>query len=507
MAEASSAPASTPPLRIALDPGLRAACGPELAWTWRLLLTTLGRPWIEVSAGEECEIAHLAPNAASRPRAAIEVRADPELWQRRDQLTLRGVDEEEGWSKLSFAGAGESGGGVTRGEGRVVIEHDLAFDVFWLGTARAEGGWPRNEHGHPQPQGALLEQGLFPQALASRLAARLERELLALGLAEGVPRWPGGKRAAACLTHDVDYPEAVRWLEPIRVLARRRQQGVKPALEVMTGRRSTWHFESWTRMEQRWGGSSAFYFVARKGSLREYATGTPDSFYDVTRPRFRELFRRLEAEGAEIGLHASYHAFDSAERFQREKERLERAAGVEVVGNRHHYLHLDPGQPEETLLLHEQLGFEYDTTLGHDRQLGWRNGLSHPFFPFHARLRRQLDTLQLPFAWMDQQLLLYGSANPGEAEDRLRDLAATAAEQGGCLVANIHEYTFDRELFPGWSDTYEALLRQIAERGDFWVQTPRRVAEHWRARASEIAAASRGLEDGPATPLPLTVTA
>lgn len=503
MAEPSPAPAPAAPLRIALDPGLRAAYGPELAWTWRLLFTTLGRTWVEVSVGEECDIAYLAPDAATLPQAAIEVRAKPELWRQRDQLTLHSVEEREGWSMLSFADVGGSGGGVTRSDGVVVIDHDLAFDVFWLGTACAERGWPRNEHGHPQPQGALLDQGLFPQALASRLAAHLERELLGVGLAAGIPRWPGGKQAAACFTHDVDYPEVVRWLEPARVLARRGLGGVKPALQVLAGRRSTWHFESWTRMEQRWAGNSAFYFVPRKGSLREYATGTPDPFYDVTTPRFRELFRRLDGNGTEVGLHASYHAHASAERFQREKERLERAAGVEVVGNRHHYLHLDPSHPEETLLLHEQLGFEYDTTLGHDQQLGWRNGLSHPFFPFHARLRRQLDTLQLPFAWMDQQLLLYGSADPGEAEDRLRDLVSTAAGQGGCLVANIHEYTFDRELFPGWSDTYEALLRQIAQRGDFWIETPRRVAEHWRARASAIAAASRGLQNGPATPLPV----
>jgi hypothetical protein len=252
-------------------------------------------------------------------------------------------------------------------------------------------------------------------------------------------------------------------------------------------------------MEARYGARSAFYFVARKGSLREYASGTPDPFYDVTSPRFREAFRALREGGAEVGLHASYLAFESEERFAMERERLERAAAAPVRGNRHHYLHLDPRRPEDTLLLHERLGFAYDSTLGHDQYLGWRNGLALPFFPFHQGQRRQLKTLQLPFAWMDQQLLQYGDLNPGDPAELLRGLVSTTAEQGGCLVANIHDYTFDPELFPGWSRTYEELLAELSDRGDFWVETPGAVAEHWRSRAGEIEAASSGLEDGYST--------
>lgn len=481
------------PLRIALDPELRSQRGPELTWTWRLLLSCVGRPWVEVPVGEECDIAHLAPGAASAHPAAILVRADPARWRDPGAQTLLGASGVDGWDVLEFAGAG---GGPFQGgeaEARLVVGHDLAFDAYWLATAQAEASWPRNAHGHPQPEGALLDRGLFGKALVSQIASRLDRALIGLGFPEGAPRWPQGKRAAACLTHDVDYPEVVRWLEPLRVLRRRGRQGIRPALEVLRGRRTTWQFDSWVRMEERYGARSAFYFVARKGSLREYATGTPDSFYDVTTPRFREAFDLLGEVGAEVGLHASYLAFEDGERFAMERERLERAARQPVVGNRHHYLHLDPDRPEDTLLLHEKLGFAYDTTLGHDRHLGWRNGLSHPFFPFHQGQRRQLGTLQLPFAWMDQQLFQYGDLNPGDPDELLRELVTTAAEQSGCLVVNIHDYTFDPELFPDWSGTYERLLAELSDRGDFWIETPRAVAEHWRSRIGEIEAASSGL--------------
>lgn len=293
----------------------------------------------------------------------------------------------------------------------------------------------------------------------------------------------------------------MRWLEPLRILGRRRLRGLKPGLDVLRGRRSNWHFDSWTRLEQRWGACSAFYIVARKGSLIEYATKTPDSFYDITSPRFREAFRHLTAAGAEIGLHASYRAFGSEAMFAGEKQRLEQAAGVQVIGNRHHYLHLDPSSPEDTLLMHERLGFDYDTTLGYDKHLGWRNNLAHPFFPFHRRLRREIGTLQLPFAWMDQQLLSYGELNPGDPAKLLRGLADTTSENGGCLVLNIHDYTFDRELYPRWSATYEGIVEYLSRSGDFWIATPRTIAGHWRERAQQIEAASWGLSEGASRPI------
>lgn len=483
------------PLRIALDPGLKKTQGPELAWTWRLLMTTLGHPWLEVPAGEECDIAHLGPGVSPGP-ARIVIRAQPGRWESKRRLRLDDVSHHDDWSLLRFRDERPPRGTPERVDGGVVLDHDIVFDVFWLASGESEAEWPRNRHGHPEPDPVFLQRNIFTRALASGIVARLERALLDAGRSPGIPRWPHRKRAAACLTHDVDYPEVVRWLEPLRVLRRRGRSGAGAALDVALGRRSTWQFDSWLRLEDRYGARSAFYFVARKGSLLGYATTTPDSFYDITSPRFRTLFRRLDGEGAEIALHASYRAFESPTRFAAEKAALEDAAGVSVTGNRHHYLHLDPDRPGETLLLHERLGFEYDSTLGHDRYLGWRNGLALPFFPYQARARREIDTLQLPFAWMDQHLFQFGADNPGDPATLLAGLTSRVAEQEGCLVVNIHDYTFDDQLFPGWSRVYGELLQHLSERGDFWIETPRAVAHHWRARADSIAEASRGLSDG-----------
>lgn len=483
-------------LRIAIDPYLTEAHGPEIHWTWRLLLTGIGWAWEEVPIDSPCDVAFVR-DPQDAPRASLCIRANPAAWARPAAHRLNCLRYEDGLSYPRFEGETAAPYLIQASEGQLICQRDLIFDVFWLATGQEERYWPKDKHGFMDLTGtAVLRDGVLRLAPASQIGVWLENVLLDRGCPPPVPRWPHGKRAAAAASHDVDYPEIIHWLEPLRVVRRNGWQGAGPALAVLVGRRSHWQFSAWVDLEKRWGIRSAFYFVPRQGSLLEFATGTPDPFYDVTSPRFRELFRYLAQEGFEIGLHASYLAYRSREKFAAEKQRLEEASGQPVNGNRHQYWHLNPNDVEETLLIHEQVGLKYDTSLIHDHYLGWRRGLSHPFFPFHQRERRELKTLQIPTAWMDDQLFRLRRYNPGDRLELLRDLADRTAEQGGCLLIDIHEYVFDDALFPGWAATYRSLWEYLLSRGDFWFATPAQIAEHWAERYAALVRASYGLNRG-----------
>jgi hypothetical protein len=374
-----------------------------------------------------------------------------------------------------------------------VCHRDIIFDIFWLTTGQEEKYWPQNKHGHFDLSGAASQQQALRLALGSGLGSSLEKIFSEWGCPAPAPRWPAGKRAAAGIGHDVDYPEVIPWLEPWRIIHRRRWRGAGAATAVWRGERSHWHFSSWMQLEKSLGTRSAFYFVPRQGSLLEYAAGTPDPFYDVRSPHFRKLFRDLADEGFEIGLHASYLAFTSHDKFASEKQLLEEASNQSVLGNRHHYWHLNPQDPESTLRLHEQIGMKYDTSLIHERYLGWRRGLSWPFFPFHQKERRELKTLQISTTWMDDQLFGYRQDNPGDRRELLQALADKAAEQGGCLLIDVHDYVYDDVLFPDWAETYRSLWEYLISRSDFWIDTPGNIAEHWIKRHTNITKASQGL--------------
>jgi hypothetical protein len=479
-------------LRITIEPYLVRKYGPEIYWTWRLLLTGMGWSWEQVSNDSPCDVAYVT-DPSHAPGARLCILADPVAWAQPSAPRLGSVRRQDGLAHPVFQTETASNP-LQPYFGRVICSRDLLFDVFWMVTGQEERYWPKDKHGFYDLTGTKVrDEQVHNQALASGIGTWLKRMLLDLGCPPPVSRWPHGKRAAAGVSHDVDYPEVKRWLEPLRIVARRGAAGLGSAWDVLVGRRTHWQFRAWVELERSLQTRSAFYFVARQGSLLEYATGTPDPFYDITSDRFQQLFRTLRAEGFEVGLQASYIAYQSREQFSAEKRLLEQVTGQPVRGNRHHYWHMNPDDVEETLLMHEQIGLQYDASLVHDHYVGWRRGLSHPFFPFHQGERRELGTLQLPSAWMDDQLFGQRACNPGDRHEILRALANRTAHQEGCLVVDLHDYVFDDALFPGWVQTYRRLWEYLLDRGDFWLATPGEIAAHWIARYRALEQGSCGL--------------
>ncbi|HAJ37858.1 MAG TPA: hypothetical protein DCL15_19485 [Chloroflexi bacterium] len=489
------------PLRIALDADLKARWGAEIAWSWRQLLTALGYAWVEVAPDAPCDIAymHHMPVAASTStplQARMVILADPARWANPTGCQLAQLHRNAMPAGLRFADDVASLAAPTVRDGVIWLQRDVIFDYFWLATGQEEVHWPQDAHGFFTLPDAWLAQRALEAAPASAIVEALGALWQEYGLGAPLPRWPQGKRAAAAITHDVDYPEVIRWLEPLRIVRRQGSRGFGPAWEVLTGRRTHWAFPQWMDFETRYGVRSAFYFVARQGSLIEYARGTPDPFYDVTAPRFRALFRTLIEGGWEVGMHASYLAYAARERFAGEKQRLEQAAGAPVVGNRHHYWHLNPTDPTATLQLHADIGLLYDTSLTHDRYLGWRRGVTTPFYPLATRTRREIGVVQLPVAWMDAQLAQRTDLTQPQRDAMVCELVELVAAQQGLFVANVHDYVFDEVLFPGWLATLRAALERIVARGDFWVATPVAIARHWSDRYRRLLSDSIGLTEG-----------
>ena len=483
-------------IRIAIDPELSRTHGPEVHWTWRLLLTSIGWAWEEVPLDAPCDIAYVS-NPADAPQAKLRIQADISAWQAPHTARLAEVGRVDGLAYPRYAGQAAQIELARAESGPIFCPRDLIFDVFWLATGQEERYQRKDRFGFYDLRGtASLESGLFRQALGSHIRLWLERIVRRLGGPPPVPRWPDGKRAAASSGHDVDYPEVVRWLEPLRIVSRRGLSSVGTAVDVLIGRCHHWNFSNWVALERTLGLRSTFYFVPRQGSLVEYALSTPDPFYDITAPRFRELFRYLRDEGWEIQMHASYEAYRDPARLVAEKQRLESASGHEIVGNRHHYWHLNPDDAEETLFFHEQAGFTYDQSLVHNRYLGWRRGLAEPFFPFYQKARRELKTLQVPIAWMDDQLFRMRNHNPGDRRELLRELVDRVAEQSGVFNTDVHEYVYDETLYPGWREIYCYVWEYVRQRGDFWVTTASEITAHWTAQYFGMVQASQGLKLG-----------
>ena len=126
--------------------------------------------------------------------------------------------------------AGGPAGPVRREEGNLKVGTDVVFSSFWLLAGSEEPGFVRDRWDNLSVgPSALVRHDLLARPPVSLLGAALAEVLDPQG--ERALPWPGGSgaRAGAALTHDVDYPEIIRWIEAVRLLTGRSPGGLQSA--------------------------------------------------------------------------------------------------------------------------------------------------------------------------------------------------------------------------------------------------------------------------------------
>jgi hypothetical protein len=308
------------------------------------------------------------------------------------------------------------------------------------------------------------------------------------------PRWPDGARAVVGLSHDVDHPDRYGILRavtrnPARLRTAPRTLLARALSEARARRRDPapgefWAFDALVESEARRGFTSTYHFAAMPfhgpwGSLYDVA-------YDVAEPRFRRVFERLRATDNGIALHTGYEAYAAPGRVAAERQRLERAAGTEIRGNRHHYWHLGP-DPAATLREHETAGFTWDASLAFNEDLGFRRATTLPFHPWDDVAARPLRLLELPTACMDGNLF-YRSQDVDAAVAAVSGLLDTTAAGGGALVIDWHlqaSVPTNRE-YRAWAEAYQAILDVVAARPGLWVTGLDALADWWTTSGAAL---------------------
>lgn len=463
-------------VRVGIHPSLDHSLQ-EIQYVFRTLLRIAGYPWEFTWAdGGEVDI-YYGPDADSATAAVLRIESCGARFLEAGQAADGRIAGD--WNGLAN-GAGSG---------------DPVFAAYWLLTGAAESRYRRDRWDNLYLDGTVfLQRGLLSRPLVSLYASALRDRLARQGRAPRRFPWEcGGRSWAFAFSHDVDYPEIIRPIECLRLLRERGRKAWPSVAGVLRGDNHFWKFNEWVDFERELNARPAFYFMARQGSLVQYAAGTPDAFYDIQSPRFRKLFRYLADEGCEIGLHASYHAFRDVRRFRDEKRLLEEQAETVVSGNRHHYWHLDPEAPNDTLALHEQAGLEYDSSLGFEFYPGFRRGACHPFRPYHPGRRRELDLVEVPPAWMDdhfhRRLRQNGVASP---EDQALRLLKAARATHGVIVVDYHARGMNGDFYPQYGPWLMSFLRKHID-GEAWFATPGEIAEAVRKHDAVLEAASRDL--------------
>lgn len=475
-------------LHVALSPSL-TDCAAEAKYVLRSLvrLAGFGVDFTWATGAGECDIFYGPADNGMTARLRID--AGPvltKLWGREP----RSFHEHRGLGLVEFER--ENLGYADQADGSLRLANDIVATSYWLLSGAREQRYPRDRHGSATLTGSFLHSNqLLARPLVSEYASFLRTYFTRLGRAPAALPWRAGSEAGFVFSHDVDYPQMIRWIEGLRLTRMRGLRGLRGVPAVLGGRNHFWRFDDWLEFERSFGARPAFYFSARQGSLWQYATGTPDCFYDIHSDEFRQLFGELRDAGCEIGLHASYEAFRSQAQFNSELGALRAASGGDVAGNRHHYFRVNPDAPHETLARHERAGLEYDSSLAFAYYPGYRRGVCHPFHAYHPDERREIGILQLPVAWMDDHFdrrLTINGVQDAEAE-ALRLLGAARAH-GGVAVVDYHVRGMNADFFP----RYGPWLREFAERHldtSLEYATPIEVVRRFAAYERELGGVSR----------------
>ncbi len=507
-------PSNISVIRTGLHPSV-APWAPEVKYVLRTLLRIAGYAAEFVWSSQAPQAGALdifyGP-AGTAAAASVEITACGLGFDQAPRLEPLRLREQEGQAFMDFG----AGGGIEHlPDKRLRLTNDIVFGAYWLLTGAREPFYRRDRMDNIDLKGSMyLSHRLNERPLVSEYATLLRQHFASQ--AREPQAWPWKNRGAAfAFTHDVDYPQILRWVECLRLVGTRGRSGLPLAASVMRGTSHFWKFSEWIDFEGELDARPAFYFMARKGSLLKYAMGTPDAFYDINAPEFRQLFAELRERGCEVGLHASFNAHRSAEQIRREKETLERVSGMPVEGNRHHYWHLDPAAPHHTLRKQEEAGLRYDSSLGFEYYPGFRRGVCHPFRIYHPEERRELKLVELPPTWMDdhfdRRLAKNGISDPTGYAKKLVG-AARATE--GVVVVDYHVRGMNADFYPRYGPWLQGFIRDHMDSAVSYA-TAGEIVRQYEAREKTLdeasvdralpaeAAGTISVRSGPSAPAPV----
>ena len=315
------------------------------------------------------------------------------------------------------------------------------------------------------------------------------------------PLWPDRRSFAVCMTHDVDlvsyqstpaqvvrsirsslgaprgHPLVTAARPPVRV-ARAARRGVARVPE-------TRELELCVEVERELGVSATYFITVFPQRASRYDC----TYLPHDRCRFRgrtlrvgDVLATLAEEGFDIGLHGSYPSAVEEGALAHEKAVLEEATGLDVRTTRQHFIHWNIRQ---TPRLQAAAGMTADSSLGFNRNLGFRAGTALPFRHFDVEREEELDLLEVPLVLPDGPLLRADGLELDieQARESMRLLIDRVAATGGVATILFHPNNLAR---PEFLELHRWSIEYGLERGA-WFASLRQLDRWWREREARLA--------------------
>ncbi len=283
--------------------------------------------------------------------------------------------------------------------------------------------------------------------------------------------YPGNKKFAVCLTHDVDdvYPplshtilSSLYCVKNLNLKKLKNQLFWKNKGKEHSPYRN---FKEIMDLEKKYNAKSSFYFLATDKDIRRFRYNIEDLENDLC---------FIWDNSCEVGLHGGYYAYNNLEEIKKEKARIEKVLCKSIIGYRNHYLMF---KIPDTWELLEKCGFKYDTTMGYNYGIGFRNGMCYPFKPFNLNSNKEIDILEIPMIIME--CALFNSANSLKiAWETTREVIDTVEKYNGVLTLSWHSEVFNWPFRENWKMLYGKVLDYCYKK-NAWMTSGEEIWRWW----------------------------
>jgi len=197
--------------------------------------------------------------------------------------------------------------------------------------------------------------------------------------------------------------------------------------------------------------------------------------------KVREIARELREEGFDVGLHAGYASATDLDALRYEKRIIEEYIGGDVVSCRQHYLHWDVGT---TPRIQSEAGILVDSTVGFNRNVGFRAGTALPYRLFDLAADEPLNVIEVPLIIQESPLLATNALelDGSLAQKTMKDLFDCVAETGGVVTLLFHPHSLAQ---PAYLSLFSWALDYGRDRGA-WVASLSAIHRWWQERAARL---------------------
>ena len=186
-----------------------------------------------------------------------------------------------------------------------------------------------------------------------------------------------------------------------------------------------------------------------------------DDGYDIEAKAVRDVIEQIIDRGHTIGIHPSYNTVDNPELLSYEINRLREITGVEINCGRQHYLRF---KVPDTWQLWDDNGMQWDSTLVHPEQPGFRCGVCYPYPAFNILSRKKLTLREKPLTIMDGSLVVYQKQHPDEAGTVIDYYLNKVKQYSGEFVFLWHNSSFDYLVWKDYRHIFERTYQSVNRR-------------------------------------------